>query len=86
MKKSTIYAIIYFVALSLFAVTVEAQTYKLDAKGNITKVDTTKKVKQSDKVYKVQDGTTFYKGAKGGIYYWKKSKKTGKLYKAYLKD
>lgn len=27
---------------------------------------------------------TFYKGSKGGIYYWKTSKKTGKQYKAYI--
>jgi hypothetical protein len=73
---------------SLFAFNCSAQTYKLDKAGNITKIDTVKKkkVKQPDKVYKIVDGVTFYKGAKGGIYYWKTSKKTGKLYKCYVKD
>jgi len=81
MKKIILIALFAFICSGL-----NAQTYKLDTKGNITKTDTTKKVKQTSTVYKVVDGTTFYKGSKGGIYYMKQSKKTGKMYKCYIKQ
>ena len=48
--------------------------------------DTTKKAKQPDKVYQVVNGTIFYQGSKGGIYYFARSKKTGKLYKRYVQE
>jgi len=41
-------------------------------------------VKAADPVYKVVDGITVYQGAKGGLYYYKTSKKTGEQYKCYL--
>ena len=82
MKKILLIALIAFIGLG-----VQAQTYKLDKTGNITKVDsTTKRVKTPDKVYKVVDGITFYQGQKGGVYYYKTSKKTNKQYKCYVKD
>jgi len=82
MKKIIIIALFAFICSGL-----QAQTYKLDKTGNITKVDsTTKRVKTPDKVYKVVDGITFYQGQKGGVYYYKTSKKTNKQYKCYVKD
>jgi len=41
-------------------------------------------VKTPDSVFAVKDGITFYKGSKGGVYYFKVSKKTGKQYKCYV--
>ena len=79
-------AIILILAGALMMGTATAQSWKVDKTGAITKAvkkDTTKK---PDPVYKIIDGTIFYKGTKGGIYYWRTSKQTGKLYKAYLKQ
>lgn len=78
----TIMVAILFVLLCGKAV--NGQTYKITKSGDVvmTKKDTTK-VKVADPVYKVVGGVTFYKGAKGGIYCWKKSEKTGKMYKYY---
>lgn len=82
MKKIIVIALLAFICSGL-----QAQTYKLDKTGNITKVDsTTKRVKTPDKVYKIVDGTIFYKGPKGGVYYLKTSKKSGKQYKCYIKE
>jgi hypothetical protein len=53
--------------------------------GAIVKDTAKTKTVKTDKVYQKIDGVTFYQGAKGGIYYWKTSKKTGKKYKSYLK-
>jgi len=80
--------LILIVLVAFIGISTQAQTYKLNkSTGAITKVDSTKKkVKTPDKVYKIVDGVTFYKGAKGGIYYYKTSKKTGKTYKCYVKD
>ena len=64
-----------------------AQSYKLDQSGKIItiKKDTTKRtVKIPDKVYSTVGTTVFYIGSKGGIYYYKTSKKTGKKYKVYV--
>jgi hypothetical protein len=45
-----------------------------------------KKVKAPDKVYKITpDGIIYYQGSRCGIYTIKTSKKTGKIYKSYIK-
>ena len=67
----------------LMCCSVQAKQYKVVA-GKVTeavKADTVKK----EKVYQVVDGVTFYQGSKGGIYYYRVSKKTGKQYKCYIK-
>ena len=63
---------------------IAAQTYKVNAAGDIVKSDK-KETTKVDSVYQVKDSTTFYVGSRGGIYYWKTSKNTGKKYKVYLK-
>lgn len=67
----------------LFAFNCSAQSYKLDANNKVIEVkkDT---VKKADKVHSVVNGITFYQGSKGGVYFWKVSKKTGKKYKVYM--
>lgn len=63
------------------------KTYKVDngkVVSVLAKTDTVSKKK--DKVFQVVDGITFYQGSKGGIYYYRTSKKTGKPYKYYVKQ
>jgi hypothetical protein len=69
--------------MGLFTFNCSAQSYKLDANNKVIQVvkDTTKK---ADKVHSVVNGITFYQGSKGGVYFWKVSKKTGKKYKVYM--
>jgi hypothetical protein len=69
--------------MGLFAFNCSAQSYKLDANNKVVQVvkDTTKK---ADPVHSVVNGVTFYTGSKGGVYFWKVSKKTGKKYKVYM--
>jgi len=69
--------------MGLFTFNCSAQSYKLDANNKVVQVvkDTTKK---ADKVHSVVNGITFYTGSKGGVYFWKTSKKTGKKYKVYM--
>ena len=70
---------------SLLTLNSFGQSYKVQG-DKVVKIETTKDTtKKADKVFSVVDGKTFYKGPKGGIYYWKKSKKTGKNYKVYVK-
>ena len=82
--------VILAIAITIFAaLTVSGQkatklTLALN-KGKIEVKDTTKKAKAPDPVYQVVNGITVYKGAKGGLYYWKNSQKTGQPYKCYLK-
>lgn len=82
--------LIIITLIALSCCSLSAQTYKLNKAGQITKTEktdsTTKRVKTPDKVYKVVDGITFYQGQKGGVYYYKTSKKTNKQYKCYVKD
>ena len=40
---------------------------------------------KTETVYTTYNGVTFYKGSKGGIYYYRLSKKTGKPYRCYIK-
>ena len=83
--KSFLQALLFFLILSLISVKVcHAQQYVM--KGNdIVKVEKSETAKAPDKVVATKDGITFYQGPKGGVYYWKTSKKTGKPYKCYLK-
>lgn len=79
--KTTLMIIAFVIA----GLTVNAQSYKVQG-DKVVKIETTKDTtKKADKVFSVVDGKTFYKGSKGGVYYWKKSKKTGKDYKVYVK-
>jgi len=68
----------------LFTFNCSAQSYKLDANNKVIVVKDSAKVKQPDKVHSVVNGITFYTGSKGGVYFWKVSKKTGKRYKVYM--
>ena len=71
--------------LGLAGFNCSGQSYKLDANNKIVVVQKdTAKVKQADKVHSIVNGVTFYTGPKGGVYYWRKSKKTGKDYKVYM--
>jgi hypothetical protein len=72
------------VALISFACSANAQSYK-SVNGSIVKVEKAKADSVVDQVVGTRDGITFYQGARGGIYYWKTSSKTGKLHKVYLK-
>ncbi len=73
--------------IACFASVTVAQSYKLDATGKVVTVPkATESAKVPDKVYATSGTTTFYKGAKGGVYYLKVSKKTGKEYKCYVKQ
>ncbi len=69
--------------MGLFAFNSFGQSYKLDANNKVIEVkkDT---VKKADPVHSVVNGVTFYTGSKGGVYFWKTSKKTGKKYKVYM--
>jgi len=69
---------------SLFTLNSFGQSYKVEG-NKVIKIEKTDTTKKADKVFSVVDGKTFYKGSKGGVYYWKKSKKTGKDYKCYVK-
>ncbi len=71
--------------MGLFSFSCSAQSYKLDANNKVIQVTKdTNKVKQPDPVHSVVNGVTFYTGSKGGVYFWKTSKKTGKKYKVYM--
>lgn len=37
-----------------------------------------------DNIYQITDSITYYKGKKGGVYYFKLSKKSNKYYKKYV--
>ncbi len=69
--------------MGLFSFNSFGQSYKLDANNKVIQVkkDT---VKKADPVHSVVNGVTFYTGSKGGVYFWKTSKKTGKKYKVYM--
>ena len=69
--------------MGLFTFNCSAQSYKLDSNNKVIQVvkDTTKK---ADPVHSVVEGVTFYRGAKGGVYFLRTSKKTGKKYKVYM--
>lgn len=73
-------------AMILTGLTVTAQKYSIDKAGKITKETTT--TKQKDSIIGTVKGDTvkFYRGTNGGVYYWRMSKKTGKIYKSYLKQ
>ena len=45
----------------------------------------TKSAPKAAEIHSQVNGETFYKGAKGGIYYLRTSKKTGKTYKCYVR-
>jgi len=60
-------------------------TYKI-INGKVVMTTAKDTTKTPDKVIQVIDGTKFYQGPKGGIYYLKVSKKTGKAYKCYVKQ
>lgn len=68
---------ILIVVIFVFVLKVGAQQFSAPTK---TKVDstTTYTYKIDTDIYKV------YKSSKGAYYIWKKSKKTGKLYKYYI--
>ncbi len=59
-------------------------SFKVDSAGKVVQIKITQP-KQPDKVIQVIDTVKYYQGAKGGVYYLRKSKKTGKTYKCYLK-
>jgi len=80
--KNLLTALCLCLALSCMA---QSTTYQV-VNGKVTDTSPITKVKPADKVYQVHNGVTFYQGAKGGVYYWKKSKKTGKAYKCYVKQ
>ena len=84
MRKITIIALI--IAAALLSMTSGAQKYTVTKSGEIktatAKADTVKKADTCIKI--MPDGTKIYKGAKGGIYYWRTSSKTGQQYKSYL--
>lgn len=84
--KSLLCIIAIIATMSATAQNKPAQTYKV-VNGTIvlnkTKADTTK---AQEKVYARIDGITYYIGAKGGVYYYRVSKKTGEKYKCYLKQ
>lgn len=76
--------------LLCFAISIMASAQKVSTKvtykmvnGKVTQVTAQKKA--PDPVYAIVSGTVFYKGAKGGIYYWQTSAKTGLMYKKYVK-
>jgi len=83
--KTNLLVLLFFVVLSFIANQACAQSYTMK-NDQIVKTEKSVKTKAPDKVYTVQDGITFYVGSKGGIYYWKTSKKTGKTYKVYVKN
>lgn len=77
------------IALMFTAVISNAQkvttTYAIENGKVVEKVNVSAAKAPDPVVYTSKDGIKFYKGAKGGIYYWKASAKTGKLYKHYVK-
>lgn len=84
MKKIT-FLIALFLAASI-TLTTAGTTYKVLNNKVVALKSTSKTLTaRKDTVYQVVDGVTFYKGAKGGIYYYRTSKKTGKAYKCYVK-
>ena len=87
MKKSNLLVVIFFIVMTIISISVcSAQSYSLAANGTIvTKPKAATTAKVADKVYATQNGITFYVGSKGGVYYLKTSKKTGKQYKCYVK-
>jgi len=80
--------VIGIIVLVLSGVMVKAQKpphYKM-VNGQVTTIaDTGKATAKTSKVYQVIGGETFYTGSKGGVYYLRTSKKTGKTYKVYVK-
>ena len=89
MKKSTFWAIVYFIVMTAFSTVAchaqKATTYTL-VNGKVTAVTatTTTSAKPDDSVYQVVNGVKFYKGARGGVYQIVTSKTTGKPYKKYV--
>ena len=82
--------IIYIIAIAaaaLVSMTSGAQKYTVTKTGEVTTIPVkAAAAKKPDTCIKIMpDGTRIYKGAKGGIYYWRTSSKTGQLYKCYLK-
>lgn len=75
--KKIIFSIMIMIGLG-----VNAQTFKASAKNSsreaYTDTTTTFKYEMVDKTYDV------FKSRKGAYYIWKKSSKSGKLYKMYL--
>lgn len=91
--NTTILAALLILAAILYGFTSQAQSvkparFKMDKNGKI-QVDTarTRKgtIKHIDSIFQIVDGITFYKGARGAVYYWRTSKKTGQPYKCYIK-
>lgn len=74
--------IISILSVICLCATISAQTFKAPAKNSnreaYTDTTTTYKYEMVDKTYDV------YKSKKGALYIWKKSSKSGKLYKMYL--
>ena len=70
------------------AISVSAQkvtTYAI-VNGKVVEKTNATTVKVPDTcIYTSTTGVKFYRGSKGGVYYYKISKKTGKPYKAYVK-
>ena len=72
----------------LVSFTIQAQTVVLDSTGKLITVASTKNdtTKVPDAVYAVYEGTTYYVSANGAVYCWRTSKKSGKMYKKYIKQ
>lgn len=71
--------------IGLFSFNCFGQSYKIGQDGKVIITKSVKAAKQPDKLVAEVDGVKYYQGAKGGVYCWKVSKKTGQQYKAYLK-
>lgn len=78
-----------FTALLLVGMTASAQTTYRQEGNKLVKIEQEKTTKQPEKTGVTVEikGETFdvYKGSKGGFFVIRKSKKTGKEYRQYLK-
>lgn len=72
----------FFIIMMMIGLSVNAQTFKAPVNNSSREAykdtTTTYKYEMVDKTYDV------YKSKKGALYIWKKSSKSGKLYKMYL--
>jgi len=89
MKKNVILVIVLIICILCIVFDLSAQSstpkanYKL-VNGKVVETAKAKTAKAPDTVYQVVNGVQFFKGAKGGIYYIRTSKKTGKPYRCYV--
>lgn len=82
-----ILTVLFAIALGVTAATAQ-NTVRMDENGNFVQVTTQETTRDTitGKTFTNSKGIIFevFKGAKGGLYYWKKSK-NGNWYKVYLK-